>query len=143
MIGMIFLKFKEKILQFMAGRNGGDQLSTFLILISMGLTILGQVLEMAGLVAIGYVPLGLAVFRILSRNVEKRRLENYKFAIFWSPLYGRLHKWRSRMKAISEDGKVNKYVKCPQCKTMMRVPRGKGKLRVACPKCQNKFETKS
>ncbi|SCZ78130.1 zinc-ribbon domain-containing protein [Acidaminobacter hydrogenoformans] len=137
------MKFKEKIIQFMAGRNGGDQLSTFLILISLSLTLLGQVLDQALLVAVGYVPLGVAVFRILSRNVEKRRLENYKFAIFLSPVYGRLHKLNSRMKAASEDAKVNKYVKCPQCKAVMRVPRGKGKIRVTCPKCQNKFQTKS
>jgi len=142
-MGMILLKFRDKVIQFMSGRNGGDQLSTFLIVVSLGLTLVGQAADLSILIFFGYLPLGLAFFRILSRNVEKRRLENYKFAILFSPIYGRTHKLAARLKARAEEAKTHKYVKCPQCKTMMRVPRGKGKLMVTCPKCQNKFASKS
>lgn len=137
------MKFKDKVIQFMTGRNGGDQLSTFLIVVSMGLTLVGQASNLGFLVFAGYLPLGYALFRILSRNVEKRRLENYKFAILFSPLYGRSHRFATRLKMRAEEAKTHKFVKCPQCKTVMRVPRGKGKLMVTCPKCQNKFSSKS
>lgn len=137
------MKFKDKVIQFMTGRNGGDQLSTFLILTSLGLTLAGQAKDISVLVFAGYLPLGYAIFRILSRDVEKRRLENYKFAILLSPIYGRSHKLATGLKARAEDAKRHKYVKCTNCKAMMRVPRGKGKLMVTCPKCQNKFPTKS
>lgn len=137
------MKFKDKVIQFMSGRNGGDQLSTFLIVVSLALSLAGQAANLGFLVFAGYLPLGYALFRILSRNVEKRRLENYKFAILLSPLYGRSHRFATRLKMRAEEAKRHKYVKCPQCKAMMRVPRGKGKLMVTCPKCQNKFPSKS
>lgn len=140
---MIHVKFKDKVIQVMTGRNGGDQLSTFLIVVSLGLTLVGQAANLGFLVYVGYLPLGLALFRILSRNVEKRRLENYKFAILFSPLYGRSHRFATRLKMRAEEAKTHKYVKCPACKAVMRVPRGKGKLMVTCPKCQNKFPGKS
>ena len=137
------MNLKDKMMNFMHGRNGGDQLSTFLIVLSLGLTLAGQAAGISALVILGYLPLGLALFRILSRNVEKRRLENYKFAILLSPVYGRLHRFNARLRARAEDAKTYKYLKCPECKAVMRVPRGKGKLMVTCPKCQHKFSGKS
>jgi len=92
------------------------ELSTFLIVVSLALSLVGQAANMGFLVFAGYLPLGYALFRILSRNVEKRRLENYKFAILLSPLYGRSHRFATRLKMRAEEAKMHKYVKCPQCK---------------------------
>ena len=32
-----------------------------------------------------------------------------------------------------------KVVDCPSCKTRLRVPKGKGKLKISCPKCSHSF----
>jgi hypothetical protein len=120
--------------KFMAGRSGGDQFSVFLFIASMVLTLTGQFSGIEMLVSLSYVPLLFGIYRIFSKDVNKRRLENYKFAMFISPLYGKFKKIQTRR----TDQKTHQYFKCTNCKTMMRVPKGKGKIMVTCPKCTTK-----
>ena len=56
-----------------------------------------------------------------------RALENRRYLI-----------WKSRI----TDGK-NRYYRCPNCKQTVRVPRGRGKICIKCPKCGEKFIRKS
>lgn len=125
--------------KFMAGRYGGDQLSFVLLAVSIVLTLAGSFSSLEYLNLLSYVPLFLATFRIFSRKIEKRRLENYKFAILISPIYSSFHKIISRMKG----SKTHSYFKCPTCKKSLRVPKGKVKIIVTCPHCNSKFERKS
>ena len=67
-------------------------------------------------------------FRIMSRNVAKRRAENQKFCNFFKL---RKNKFKDR--------KTHVYRKCPSCKAVLRLPKSKGKHSVCCPKCKNKF----
>ena len=39
--------------------------------------------------------------------------------------------------------KEHKYFTCPNCKTVCRVPRGKGKIVITCPKCGGEIRGKS
>ena len=74
-------------------------------------------------------------FRMFSRNVTKRREENAKY----------LNKTRSiRMYFRSLDERWRqrrdyKFFRCPSCGTLLRVPRGKGKIKIVCRKCGNSF----
>ena len=121
--------------KFFAGRYGGDQLSMALIILSLLLTIIGQLTRFPLLVFVSYVPLGISLFRILSKNISKRSMENYKFAIFMSPIYSKYKNFQNRLK----DRKTHRFFKCPNCKTKLRLPKGKGKIIITCPKCKTKF----
>ena len=46
-------------------------------------------------------------------------------------------------KKMWKERKTKAFLKCPNCGTMLSVPRGKGKIIVTCPKCHARMETKS
>lgn len=125
--------------RFMEGRYGGDQLSGALLILSLLLTFIGQLARLSFLILMSYIPLGISIFRIFSRDISKRSMENYKFAMLISPLYARYRKILNRLQNM----KTHKYFKCSNCKTTLRVPRGKGKIIVTCPRCKIKFHKKS
>ena len=132
-------KLLNKFQNFMAERNGGDQLSLALLLLSLALSIISRLSDQPILTLLSYIPFVWAVFRMFSKNLEKRRLENYKFMMKISPIYTRFYKAKSRFKAR----KTYKYFKCPQCRQGLRVPRGKGKINITCSKCGTTFMKKS
>ena len=127
--------------KFMYGRYGGDDLSKALLVLSFILIIIARFLpkSLSSLIAIGYIPTLVCVFRIFSRNIFKRRQENYKYlkiknsVVIWS---------KQKLNRV-KDSKTHKYFKCPDCKQKLRVPRGKGKISVTCPKCKKTFKGKS
>lgn len=125
--------------KFMAGRYGGDQLLIFLVALSILLTLVGRFVGISILVTIGYIPFFVAIYRMLSKDVQKRSMENYKFAILVSPIYSRVKKMQKRIRG----SKTHKYFNCPKCKTKLRVPKGRGKILVTCPKCKAKINKKS
>ena len=125
--------------RFMMGRYGVDQLSVALLILSFFLTAIAELTRLPILVYIAYVPLVVSIFRILSRNIEKRRMENYKFAMAMSPVYS----WIMKMQRRIKDSKTHRYFKCPNCRASLRIPRGKGKIIVTCPKCRTEFSKKT
>lgn len=125
--------------RFMMGRYGGDQLSTALIIFSMLLTLAGELTGLPILVFIGYVPLGLCFYRMLSKNISKRQMENYKFAMLMSPVYS----WVKKAQNRAADSKTHRYYKCPNCKVNLRVPKGKGNIIITCPKCKTELRKRT
>jgi len=136
---------REKFYRFMYGRYGVDQFSKFLSYFAVGLIILqlvantfskavGQILGYLAIVLFFY-----AYFRIFSKKLEKRRLENAKFLRGKSKLFIHFKNKKERM-AQRRDFK---FFKCPSCHAMLRVPRGVGKVRVTCSKCGTAFERKT
>ena len=125
--------------KFMIGRYGGDQLSMVLPILSLLLTFIGQISKIPLISLLGYVPLVISVFRMLSKNTSKRSMENYKFAMFISPVYSWCKKTENRLK----DRKTHRYYKCVNCKSRLRLPKGKGKIIITCPKCKTKFEKRT
>ena len=133
---------REKMMRFMAGRNGNDQLNLFLyaadaILLIAATLVRGQAgrwMWLAVLALLGYI-----YFRMFSKNLTKRREENGKYLrLRYSIQAGlklRREKWVQR--------KDYKFFTCPSCKTMLRVPRGHGKIKIVCRKCGNSFTGKS
>jgi hypothetical protein len=125
--------------KFMMGRYGSDQLSMVLLIFSVTLTFIGGLIHLPLLVTISYVPLGICLFRMLSKDIAKRRMENYKFSILISPIY----KWSKKKQKHLKEFKTHKYFKCPTCNVDLRLPKGKGKITITCPKCNTDFSRRT
>jgi len=129
----------NRLRRFMIGRYGSDQLSMALLILSIIITLAGNLLRMPVISLISYIPLGLCVYRMLSRDINRRRMENYKFAMLMSPVYSWLKKTQKRIM----NSKTHKYFKCPNCKATLRVPKGKGKIIITCTRCKTEFIKKT
>ena len=134
---------RERFARFMAGRNGNDQLNLFLLGVAVVLAVIsaffrsggfGSFLSVVVLALLAYV-----YFRMLSRNVYKRREENGKFMRFRYDMEGR----RRAAKERWVQRKDYKFFSCPSCHTNLRVPRGKGKIKIVCRKCGTSFMGRS
>lgn len=77
-------------------------------------------------------------FRMFSKNLPRRRAENQKWVNWW----WRVRSSSSGARARHAD-KEHKYFTCKQCKTICRVPVGKGKIIITCPKCGAQIHAKS
>ncbi|HIZ23573.1 MAG TPA: hypothetical protein IAA21_12395 [Candidatus Blautia faecigallinarum] len=129
---------RDKFIRFMQGRYGVDQFSRFLLGVALVSIIIsmfvrgyfGTLLNTIGLLAIVYT-----YFRIFSRNIQKRYGENQKYLSVTSKLRMRLN----REKNIMAQRKTHHIYTCPGCGQKIRIPRGKGKIEIECPKCHTKF----
>ena len=134
---------RERLARFMIGRNGNDQLNRFLLLADVVLLLLASLLGRTALGSFLYLLvlalLGLTYFRMLSRNVYKRRSENESYLRKKQQFLSRVRVFRERWK----QRKDYKFFTCPSCRSVMRVPRGRGKIRIVCHKCGNTFMGKS
>lgn len=124
----MFQRIFGSIRRFMAGRNGVDGLAWALCVLGIVLNLIGNISHRVLFSLLAYIPLMLSLFRIFSKNTRKRREENEKFRQFFFRLKGR---------------KDYCYFKCPACKTRVRVPRGKGKIKITCPACREAFIKKT
>ena len=123
--------------KFMYGRHGVDQLSMTLIVVSLILSLLAPVFRLPPTIFL--VILVIAYFRALSKNRNKRYMENQKFLEILKPITSRFNKLKRRI-----NGRKNfKYFRCKNCKQEIKVPKGKGKIRVTCPKCGEKIIKKT
>lgn len=131
----------ERFKRFMYGRYGGDNLSTALLGLSVLLLLISGFLpkSLELLVVIAYIPAFLCIFRILSRNIYKRQMENYKYLRIRNKIIFIFKRKSNKLK----DVKTHKYFKCPNCKQDLRVPRRQGKISITCPKCKSVFKAKS
>ena len=141
-------RLQESSATFMYGRNGMDRLSQFMLNLSLLLLIVSAILfsvvsrNDVSATILQYpavVLLVLGYFRAFSRNLVKRRNENQQYLKTVYPISNWFHSKRQRL--IMR--KNYKLFTCPSCKTTLRVPKGKGLVRLTCPKCHAKFEGKS
>ena len=128
----MFRKIGDALRRFMAGRYGMDKLNNWLLIAAAALILLGWiggrfVPWMSVLNLLAYIPLVWSIIRTYSRNIEARRKENAAFLRRLSQLKDR----------------NNRYFKCPRCRQTVRVPRGKGKINIRCPKCGEQFIKKT
>ena len=116
---------------FMVGRYGTDRLNMVILGVGLVASLLSVVIRFAPvnlvLFALSYGMMFWAIFRTLSRNTYKRYQENRKFLQLTGRMKDREHR----------------YFDCPKCRQMVRVPRGKGKISITCPRCREKFVKKT
>ena len=124
-------KLSAFLRSFMAGRYGTDRLNMVILCTGLVASLLSMVSVSAQmnmiLFVISYGMMIWAIWRSLSRNTYKRYQENRKFLQFFDRLKDRQHR----------------YFDCPNCHQMVRVPRGKGKIAITCPRCREKFVKKT
>ncbi|MCD8331263.1 MAG: hypothetical protein LUB63_01850 [Oscillospiraceae bacterium] len=124
--------------RLMAGRYGRDQLNTCLLVLYLVLWLIGVITNVQAVYTVGLILIVVVVFRMMSRNIERRRAENAKFLKLIEPV----SRWFRLRRTIHRD-KEHCYFKCPRCGQYLRVPRGKGKLTVTCRSCGASFQEKS
>ena len=135
--GVFFMR--EKFFRFMAGRNGADQLSRVCSYIALALIVVNLFTRNIVVWTLAIVVLIYAYFRIFSKNVYRRREENARYMALQNKAVTGVRNWRDRMSQRRDYA----FFRCPGCRAMLRVPRGKGKLRVTCRKCGAAFERRT
>ncbi|MCI6120753.1 MAG: hypothetical protein MR696_03020 [Lachnospiraceae bacterium] len=130
---------KEKLIRFMYGRNGVDSLGKFVLAISIIVMLLAGWTDSLILSYLSWIGVIYLYFRMFSRNIYKRSSENqwylnktYKIRTFFY-----------RQKNLLLQRKTHHIYKCPTCRQKIRVPRGKGRIEIRCPKCNTRFIKKS
>ena len=123
-------RLSQAFRRFMTGRYGTDKLNSLLLGLGLATCFLnlfvGSAIAGWVLTAVSYGFMLWALFRCFSRNTYKRYRENRKYLLFVERIRDREHK----------------YFTCPRCRQTVRVPRGKGKIAITCPKCKEKFTKK-
>lgn len=125
--------------KFMAGRCGPDQLSFALLIVSLLFDLAANFTRFMPLHLISLALLVFCFYRMLSRNFEKRRQENQRFLGVWY----RIRNFFLRKKDKLRQSKQYRFFKCPSCHNNLRVPKGKGKIYVTCPRCGERFIRKT
>ena len=131
--------WQRKVAEWMRGRRGPDDIAIFCIGLAVLLVIINLFANVGLISLIALALIVYAIFRIQSKNLSARAKENEDFL----KAIGPARPWLQNPKAAAAEAKEYKHAKCSSCGQRVRVPRGKGKLRVTCPKCGEKFEVKS
>ncbi|MGN1029975.1 MAG: hypothetical protein ACI4PQ_00060 [Butyricicoccaceae bacterium] len=115
-----------------------DEYGRFLSVVGMAVLILGILVGIFSdkaysvLYLIAVIILCYCYYRMFSRNIYKRQQENGKFL--------------RRKRTITDRFRqrhTHRFYRCSQCKVTVRVPKGRGRIEITCPKCGNKFIKKS
>ena len=130
---------KERMQRFMAGRYGNDQLNQFIFIVAIISMVLEIITRQSLFYTLTLVLLILAYVRVFSRNINKRYEENMKFLQKKDAI---LNKFRRQKYYAAQRRNYHIYT-CPQCKQKIRIPKGKGKISITCPKCRTSFIKKS
>ena len=125
----------QKLAQFMYGRYGNDALTRFLSIFCLVLFLIYIITRIFVFYALSIFLVFWSVFRSLSRNFSARQKELGKFL----DISEKIKRWFNLRKRIFSERKTTKYYKCKNCKAFLRVPKGRGKLEISCPKCKYTF----
>lgn len=126
-----FQRLSNAMRRFMTGRYGTDKLNMMLLgmglVISLAAMFIRHMWVNLSLTALSYSLMSWVIFRTLSRNTYRRYRENRAYLRFLERIKDRSHR----------------YYKCPRCRQSVRVPKGKGKIAITCPRCKEKFIKKT
>ncbi len=120
-------KLKQKIRQFFQGRYGSDELGRTISIVVLVVYLIGLLLKNQVVISLAMAGMIYSMYRMLSRDFWSRSAENKKYLDFLN-----LNKMRF------EQRKTHRIFKCKGCGKNIRIPKGKGKIEVRCPKCGNR-----
>ncbi len=136
---------KEKVIRFMQGRYGAygaDSLTKFLMVAGLAVMFLSSAFrgrESLVCYAFGWAAIIYCYFRLFSKNVTKRYAENQAFLTRTSTI----RSFFQKQKSMWQQRRIYHIYKCPGCRQKIRIPRGKGKVEIRCPRCSATFIRKS
>ena len=130
---------KEKFMRFMQGRNGFDQFALFLNKVVWVVLILSIFIRWTPIYYFGLALMIYMFFRVFSKNIAKRYAENQKFCNLRYDAAIQWDKWKKEW----QQRKIYRFYRCPICNQKVRVPKGRGKICITCPKCRAEFVKKS
>lgn len=139
MRGSMKNNWKNKMMQFMQGRYGADQMGQMLSAVSMVFLIISLFSRNQAWFLLAVIGIVYNYFRMFSKNISKRYAENQKYLKMTAGIRRRLASWKSQL----AQRKIYHIYRCPGCKQKIRVPRGHGKIEIRCPKCNTRFVKKS
>ena len=122
----------SRLQRFMYGRYGSDELTLFLMGSALIFLLLSGVRVLWFLYFAGAALLALTTFRSLSRNLAARRRERERYL----RLIAKPKNWLKLQRNKFRDRKTHRYFHCAHCRAVLRVPRGKGKIDITCPRCR-------
>lgn len=132
-------QMQSRMAQFLYGRNGFDNLARVCNAVAILLLVINIFAQNAVLYFLWMVFFAYSVFRVYSRNIPKRYAENQKFLAMMDVPQKRIRllklQWRDRS--------VSRYYICKSCHQQIRVPKGKGRIEIRCPKCGERFIKKT
>ena len=128
---------RDKMARFMMGRYGNDPLNQVLMVLALVFMFASSLWQ--PLYSFALVIMVFSLFRMFSRNVEKRRAEFMAF----DKVKSRIVSFFKTIKNMAVGTKTHRYFRCPKCKQQLRAPRGKGRINIHCQKCQTDFQRKT
>ena len=126
---------KEKLQRLLAGRYGVDALSKFMATVALILWAINLFARNRMLYTWAVILWILVYVRMFSRNIQKRYQENLKYLEIKNKVLAKVKREKSNM----EQRKTHHIYKCPTCKQKIRIPRGKGRICITCPRCKTEF----
>ena len=123
----------------MQGRYGADQMGQMLSAVSMVFLIISLFSRNQAWFLLALIGIVYNYFRMFSKNISKRYAENQKYLTMTAGIRRKLASWKSQL----AQRKMYHIYRCPGCKQKIRVPRGRGKIEIRCPKCNTRFVKKS
>ncbi len=130
------IPLRQRVAQFMWGRNGPDALYNFSLIVCIVLVVINIFVGSIIISVLEYALFIWTIWRCFSRNAVKRRAENMRFL----KIKGKVTKWFDLIKCRFRDRKTHVYRKCPHCKNNLRLPKKKGDHTVKCPVCRGSFD---
>ncbi|WP_017473852.1 zf-TFIIB domain-containing protein [Amphibacillus jilinensis] len=131
-------RLKRKIAQFMQGRYGIDQLYIAMLILYFILLAFNRRIHNPYFGLLLWLLIVVAIYRVFSKNISKRYVENQQFLKFWRRIKNKLSLTVKRL----ADVRTHRYRKCPNCQTVLRLPRKRGVHRTKCPRCTKRFQVK-
>jgi hypothetical protein len=128
-----FQKINARMQQWMAGRYGMDELSVAISVVALVALVLSCFPKLRLLYLPTIILWVWSLFRCYSKNLEKRRKERAAYL----RAVGRVRSWFSVKKKAWSERKTHRYYRCKQCHAVLRVPKGKGKIKITCPHCHS------
>lgn len=128
-------EFRRKLTIWMQGRYGIDELTKMLNILGIVLLLLSLIRPLRFLSLAALVLIGFNLFRMTSRNIPKRLEERQKYLLFVS----RIRPFFTVIRLNIKDRGTHKYFLCKDCRKVLRVPKGKGRIEIRCPECGKKL----